>query len=322
MPTSVGSERPIFDGVGVYVYQLGFRGQDYIAPVEEFLEGVGAHGQHGIHPLEDGPLPRNPQGERPHVLRMRGGEGHLCAPGLVHRQAHQLRQLHGLLHSAVVGEPVAHQHQGAAGVHQQRGGLRDALGAGPGRVVHRAGGRDVHFGHPFQCVGSEADVYRPLGVGVGLVEGPADDAGYLVGKGQLRGPLGHGADEVGQVGDGLVDLAGVVVGGGHHHGGAGVEGVQHEGDAVGQPAVHVEADEGCLPDGPGVGFAHSHRHAFLEGQDIAELRVIAQQVDYRPLAGAGVAEDVVNPLGLEHLKQGLLAGHHLGHGRLPRCAAS
>ena len=68
--------------------------------------------------------------------------------------------------------------------------------------------------------------------------------------------------------------------------------------------------------GAGVGLAHSHRDAFLEGKDVAKLRVITQEIDYRPLAGAGVAEYVIDTFGLEHFQQGLLACHQLGHGCL------
>ena len=151
---------------------------------------------------------------------------------------------------------------------------------------------------------------------VGLVEGAAESAGDLAGVGELDGPLGDRPDELGQIGHGLVHLADIVVGGGDDHGCAGVEGVEHEGDAVGEPAVDVEADEGGATGSTGVGLGHAHGDAFLEGQEVANLRVVAKQVDDGRLAGARVAKDVLDALGLEHFKQRLLAGHRFSHGGL------
>ena len=172
-----------------------------------------------------------------------GGEGHLGAPGLVRRQAHQLGQLHRLVQCIVVGNTVAHHQQWPAGVHQQFRRPADALLAGAYGIEVGPGRYDVHLGHPLQRVGGKTDVDRPLRVSVGLVERPPDHAGNLVRMGELHGPFGHGSDQVGQIGDGLVGLADVVVGRGNHHRRTGVQGVQHQGDPVGQPTVDVEADE-------------------------------------------------------------------------------
>ena len=247
---------------------------------------------------------------------MGGGECHLRAPGLVDRKAHKVRQLHRLFDAVIVGEAVAHQHDGAGGVEQQGGGASDALRAGARGVVGGPGRHDVHLGDALEGVGGKADVDGPLRVTVGLVEGAAESAGNLAGVGELDGPLGDRPDELGQIGHGLIHLADIVVGGGDDHGCAGVEGVEHEGDAVGEPAVDVEADEGGATGSTGVGLGHAHGDAFLEGQEVANLRVVAKQVDDGRLAGARVAKDVLDALGLEHFKQRLLAGHRFSHGGL------
>ena len=75
----------------------------------------------------------------------------------------------------------------------------------------------------------------------------------------------------------------------------------------------MEADEGRFFGGPGVGLTHTHRHAFLQGQEVLKLRVIAQHVDQGRFAGAGVAEDMLHALRLQHLQHSLFTGHHLRH---------
>ena len=251
-----------------------------------------------------------------------GGKGRLRSPDLVDGQAQKLRQLDRLLVGVIVGGAVAHEHDGAGGVEEEGGGAGDALGAGPRRVMDGAGGHDVHVGDALEGVGGEADVDGPLRVGVGLVEGAADGTRHLAGVGELDGPLGGRPGELGKVGLGLVHLANVVIGGGDDHGGAGVEGVEHEGDAVGEAVIDVEADEGGAPGGAGVGLGHAYGDAFLKGQKVAHLRVVAEQVDEGGLAGAGVAEDVLDALCLEHLEERLFAGHRFRHGGLRWIPAS
>ena len=303
-------------GDGVDVHEAGFGEQDDVAPIEELLKGVSAHGQDEVGALHGGAQGGDAQGEVAKKLGVGGGECHLCTPGLVDRKAHKVRQLHRLFVAVIVGEAVAHQHDGAGGVEQQGGGPSDALRAGPRGVVGGPGGHDIHLGDALEGVGGKPDVDGPLRVTVGLVEGAAESAGNLAGVGELDGPLGDRPDELGQIGHGLIHLTDIVVGGGDDHGCAGVEGVEHEGDAVGEPAVDVEADEGSATGSTGVGLAHAHGDAFLEGQDVAKLRVVAKQVDDGRLAGARVAKDVLDALGLEHFKQRLLAGHRFSHGGL------
>ena len=78
------------------------------------------------------------------------------------------------------------------------------------------------------------------------------------------------------------------------------------GDAVCQPAIHVKADEGSPPGRPGICLAHPDRNTLLEGQDVAEFRVVTQQVDDGAFAGAGVAKIYSTPSALSVSKSACL----------------
>ena len=104
---------------GTDVHQPGIQGKNYVAPVEELLEGVSYHGQDQIDALQDGALVGNSQREIAEELSEGGWEGNLRAPATVHRQAPSAGQFHRLIQCVVFGQPVAHQHHGPAGVLQQ-----------------------------------------------------------------------------------------------------------------------------------------------------------------------------------------------------------
>ena len=136
-----------------------------------------------------------------------------------------------------------------------------------------------------------------------------DDLGAPLG---VLGGHGHQVSGKGGVGH---KHAGVGVPGGEDQGCAAPVGVVQGADAVGQSAGDVDIGEGGLAGGAGVAVGHAHGGALLQGLHVLQLGVVLEHVQQWALAGAGIAEHVVQPLGDEHLGQGLFPGHRW-HGNL------
>jgi len=103
---------------------------------------------------------------------------------------------------------------------------------------------------------------------------------------------------------GQVDLADV----GHQRRMCAV-GVEEHAAGVAEAGPDVQLYESRLARRTGVGVRHADRHALVQAEDELELGVVLQQVHEGLLGGAGVAEEVAMPVGLQLLEQRLLATH-------------
>jgi hypothetical protein len=90
-------------------------------------------------------------------------------------------------------------------------------------------------------------------------------------------------------------------------------GVVDHAQGVAQPRPGVDFHEGGCARRARVGVGHAHGHAFVEGEDELDLRVLLEDVEEPLLRGAGIAEDIPHSVGHQLLHERALAGHS-GHG--------
>jgi hypothetical protein len=74
--------------------------------------------------------------------------------------------------------------------------------------------------------------------------------------------------------------------------------------------VDVQVDEGWFAGATGVAICHAHRHAFLNGEDVFQVRVPFQRAHDWSLTGTGIAEYVPDSLCAQTLHQGDFSAHH------------
>ena len=85
-------------------------------------------------------------------------------------------------------------------------------------------------------------------------------------------------------------------------------GLVHHADPVAEADPAVQLDDGGPLRRPGVAVAHADGDGLLEGEDVLDLRVLAQRVEESLLDGAGVAEQVADAIGDQLLDDGEAAG--------------
>jgi hypothetical protein len=124
----------------------------------------------------------------------------------------------------------------------------------------------------------------------------------------------HEIAEQQRVGD---RMPGILLAGGHHQRGLADAGIEQVAHAVAKPAGGVQVEEAGAPGGLGIAIRHRHRAGFLQSPDIADIRRGGQRVHQRELGGAGVAEDVFDPLAAQDFQEqgGAAAGRHAVQGR-------
>jgi hypothetical protein len=71
----------------------------------------------------------------------------------------------------------------------------------------------------------------------------------------------------------------------------------------------MDVDDGGLAARQGVVARGAEGHAFVQRHDVTQLRIVEQRIQDRALRGAGIAEDVLDPVRDEALHQDLLASH-------------
>ena len=78
---------------------------------------------------------------------------------------------------------------------------------------------------------------------------------------------------------------------------------------IGQSRFDVQVDEGWFARGDGVAVGHAHGYALLSCQYVFDGGILLKGIHDRRFAGARIAEDVLYPLGPEHLHERSLTRH-------------
>ena len=223
--------------------------------------------------------------------------------------AQELCHTHGLLRRARLTYAVADDHDGASGAGKYLGGVLHGPTVRCGPEVAAGRRHDLHVCLAIQGVGRERQIGGPCRRRLRLVKGPTHGAGDLLRMSHLGAPLGELGHHLHQVRAAFDLLTNVLIGRGQHQRRAAFICVGQEADAVGEPAVDVQADEGRSARITSVGVRHAHCHALLCGEQIFEVRVILQLVEDRAFRSPRIAEYVFDAFGLEHLHEGLLTSH-------------
>ena len=178
--------------------------------------------------------------------------------------------------------------------------------------THERGRLDADLRFLVQHVDRDREHDRALGRLVGYLEGPSQRLRNVRGVRQLVGPLGHRAGHRHQV-PGQVRLlehgAAIPLADVGHQRRMCAVGVEEHAAGVAEAGPDVQLYESRLARRAGVGVRHADRHALVQAEDELELGVVLQQVHEGLLGGAGVAEEVAMPVGLQLLEQRLLATH-------------
>ena len=80
-------------------------------------------------------------------------------------------------------------------------------------------------------------------------------------------------------------------------------------DAVAEPGSYMQVDDPRLAARLGIEARGADRHSFVQGNVVAQLRVIDETVEQRVLGGTGVAEDAVRAVCDEPLHEYLTTAH-------------
>ena len=159
-------------------------------------------------------------------------------------------------------------------------------------------------------VGGEGDIDGAHRRRLCLIERAAHDARHLLRMRNLRAPLAELSDHFNKVSAPFRELADVLVRGCQHERRAALGGVGEQAYAVGKPRFDVQVHERGRVAIARVSVRHAHRRALLRGEHVANIRVVLQLIENRPLAGARIAEYVLDALGAQHLHQRALSCHY------------
>ena len=187
-------------------------------------------------------------------------------------------------------------------------------------MLDAVGGPDLNVGFFVHHVGRDGDEDGASCRLGGVLEGAAQQDGHLGGVSGLRGPLGDRlgqADEIARQDRLLRRATLLVLAGVDDQRRAGAVGVVEHAHRVAEAGHDVQLQERGPSRGARVAVRDAGGDGLLQRQDVLELRVVLEGVDERLLGGAGVAEDVLRPLGEELFDHGVAAAE-TGHGGLLR----
>ena len=307
-----GEGAPQLLRVGAELDQLGAVGQGRAVGVRVGHERAGADGEDPLVGRQRRPDGGRRRRQHPGEQRVGGRQRHRAVEGRgVDGRAERLGQ---------VGQGV----DGAGGPDVAAGDdgqLPDGrLGQQLGQLVQAAGRRPAHDGRRrrhrrvallVEGRHRQAHEHGTAGRAGGVVEGAAHDRAQLPQRPHLVRPPADRpgqADQVaGQERVGL-DVAVVLLAGGDHERRAHGLGVGEVADGVAQPGRRVQVQERRPPGGLGVAVGHAHRGGLLEAQHVVEVVGAGQGVHERQLGGAGVAEQVADAFGAQHVQQGIASG--------------
>ena len=161
-----------------------------------------------------------------------------------------------------------------------------------------------------QYVQRQGDEHRSGGRIVRDLEGPVEDRRELVGAFDLDAPLdqrfGHCHQVVSE--QGFAESGpGVLLPGGDDHRRVRLPGVVEHAEGVAEPWSHMQVDDSGDPGRLGVVVSGAQRHGFMQGEDVAQVRVVPEPVHQRTLGGAWIAEQERNAVLGQCLEQDVSA---------------
>ena len=207
---------------------------------------------------------------------------------------------------------VADDDDGLPGPEQMPGDGGHARGVWRGRAVERAGGCGPDLGLLFHHVDRQRDEDRAGGRVVGDLEGAPHDRRDLVGALGLGAPLDHRRRHRHQVvAEDRVAQAQprVLLPGRDHHRRVGAERAEDHADGVAQARRDMEVHHAGAAAGLRVVARGADGDALVQGQHVVERRVAGQAVDQRALGGAGIAEQVPDPVRQQALHEDVAPVH-------------
>ena len=180
------------------------------------------------------------------------------------------------------------------------------------RTVERAGGLRLDVGLLLHHVDGQRNEDRAGGRIVGDLEGAPHDRRDLVGVRGLRAPLHHrrrhGHEVVAE--DRIAQAKPrVLLAGRDHHGRVGPERAEDHADGVAEAGRDVEVHDARSSARLGVVARGPDGDAFVQRQHIVDRRVACEAVDQRALGGAGVAEQVLDPVRQQALHEDVTPVH-------------
>ena len=229
----------------------------------------------------------------------------------MHAGADRLRELDNLGLSAAFRDAVAADDHRRAGIKEKLGDpldggrVRPCAGIDPRRWRDHNVGLLVHHirGHGYEHRASRR-LHRQL-------EGAAKEDRHFVRVLRLDGPLGERLGETHDIAGEDWFLRTALLGmlsGVHHERRVGAVRVVKHAQRVAEAGRDVQLKEGGARAGSRVAVRDAGRDAFVERQDVFELRVVLQRVHERLLGCAGIAEDVADALGEQLLEHGVAGG--------------
>ena len=227
-----------------------------------------------------------------------------------------------LLHRAGLDDAVAGEDDGALGVADELGGLREACVIdaqhGVGAIGARLGGGKVEDGRGLLRVLGDVDEHRAGAAGLGDLEGVADCGRNVFGAADEEVVLGHGQRDAGDVDFlkrvGAENFAGDVAGDADDG-----NGIEHGGGDAGDEVCRAGAAGGDgdadLARGARIAVGHVRSALLVANEDVVNGKLAQRVVDGQNRA-AGVAEDVGNALAYQRGPHDFCAGEAGGGGEV------
>ena len=176
---------------------------------------------------------------------------------------------------------------------------------------------DRFVGELVQNVLRQGEEHRPTRRSGGHLERPADQPEQAARVGDARGVLGDRPGHVDQV-HRHVGLERVVrdarLAGQHHHRRLPVQRVIEAAHGVAQADAAVQQHHAGPAGGLGVPVGGAHHRGFLKAQHVLDVGEAGDLVEQALLAGAGVAEQVTDPVGAQLFEQPPVPGGEPGQG--------
>ena len=235
--------------------------------------------------------------------------------------ANGLRQRDQGVARARARDVVANHDGGLVRGQQVPGHGGDAFRIRGRRAVERAGGMRGDLGLLLHHVDRQRDEDRAGWRIVRDLEGAPHDRCDLVGALGLDAPLHHRRRHGHQVvtEDGIAQAeARVLLAGGDHHGRVGPERAENHADGVAEAGRHVQVHDTGPAAGLGVVAGGPDGDALVQREHVFDPLVARQAVDQRALGGAGVAEEVPDPVRQQALHEDV-APVHVSSLWLTRC---
>ena len=281
--------------------------------VPHLLEEGAAHHEHRVRSAEGLGDGRGVGWDAPAIVGVHVGHGLVLVDQLgPDAGTGRLGQRDQGIARAYARDIVADHDRGLAGVQQVPGHGGDARRIRRRRAVERARRAGFHLGLLLHHVDRQRDEDRAGGRIVGDLEGAPHDGCDLVRALGLRAPLHHRRRHGHQVvaEDGVAQpKPRVLLAGGHNHRRVGAECAEDHADGVAEARRHVQVHHARAAAGLGVVARGPDGDALVQREHVVDPRIARQAVDQRALGGAGIAEQVLDPVRQQALHEDVTPVH-------------